>query len=92
MSTQVFVQPVGAEVDVDRRLRRGDALIVEARDVVRDGEIVVAESDAGPCVGRYTASAGEIVLYPIESAGAPCRARRESLRVRGVVIGVRSAL
>ena len=92
MSERVFVQSVGAEVDFDRRLRRGDVLIVEARDAVRDGEIIVADSESGACVGRFATGTGEIVLYPLEAAGAPQRARCEDLRVRGVVIGVRSAL
>jgi hypothetical protein len=43
-------------------------------------------------VGRYVASSGEIVMYPLETTGAPARLRREALHVRGVVIGVRSAL
>jgi SOS-response transcriptional repressor LexA len=92
MERNVFVQPVGAEVEIDRRLRRGDALIVEAREAVRDGEIFVAESGAGPCVGRWNAAASEILLYPLEVAGAPARLERQALHVRGVVIGVRSAL
>lgn len=92
MERGVFIQPVGAEVEIDRRLRRGDALIVEARAAVRDGEIVVAESALGACVGRWAASGGEIVLYPLEAAGAPLRLQRDTAHVRGVVIGVRSAL
>jgi len=92
MEHEVFVQRVGAEVDLDRRLRCGDALIVESRDVVRDGEIVIAESDSGPCVGQYATRAAEIVLYPIAAAGEPARIRRQDLHVRGVVIGVKSAL
>lgn len=92
MDRGVFIQLVKAEVELDRRLRRGDALVVEARDAVRDGEIVVADGASGACVGRYVASAGEIVLYPLEAPGAPARLRREALHVRGVVIGVRSTL
>ena len=92
MDRRVFLQPVNAEIELDRRLRCGDALVVEAREAVRDGEIIVAESEAGACVGRYVASAGEIVLYPLEAPGAPARLRREALHVRGVVIGVKSAL
>jgi SOS-response transcriptional repressor LexA len=92
MDGSVFVQPVGAEVQLDRRLRRGDALIVESRAAVRDGELVVAESEAGTAVGRYDAAAAEIVLYPLEAAGQPARVRRQELHVRGVVIGVKSSL
>ena len=92
MPKRVFTQSVGTEIDLDRRLRRGDVLIVEARDAARDGEIIVADGESGACVGRFAAGADEIVLYPLEAAGAPRRARCEALRVRGVVIGIRSAL
>lgn len=88
----VFVQPVGVEVDLDRRLRRGDALIVEARESVRDGELVVAEAAGGAVVGRYTAARADLLVYPLEVPGAPQRVQRARLRVRGVVIGLRSAL
>jgi SOS-response transcriptional repressor LexA len=91
MESQVFVQPVGVEVELDRRLRRGDALIVETRLTARDGELIVAESECGACVGRW-ATGAEIVLYPLETAGAPARVRGEAVQLRGVVIGVRSSL
>ena len=92
MSARVFTQSVGVEIDLDRRLRRGDVLIVEARDAVRDGEIIVADGESGACVGRFATGADEIVLYPLEAAGLSRRTRCEALRVRGVVIGIRSAL
>jgi SOS-response transcriptional repressor LexA len=92
MQHDVFVEPVRVEVGLDRRLRCGDALIAESRDAVRDGEIVIAESDSGPCVGRYLTGEDEIVLYPLTSTAVPTRVRREELRVRGVVIGVKSSL
>jgi len=92
MDTRVFVQPVNVEVDLDRRLRRGDALIVEVRDAARDGELVVAECGGGVGVGRYAAAEPEILLYPLDSGWAPARVPRAGLRLRGVVIGMRSAL
>lgn len=92
METQVFVQTVGVEVELDRRLRRGDVLIIEARRDVRDGELVVAEGDGGAVVGRYVAAQPELLVHPLHTQGGPQRVQRQSLRVRGVVIGVRSAL
>ena len=91
MDHDVFMQPVRAEVELDRRLRRGDSLIVESRDALRDGEIFVAESAAGACVGRW-AQTGDLTLYPRESIGLPALVRREDLRLLGVVIGVKSPL
>jgi SOS-response transcriptional repressor LexA len=92
METRVFVQNVAVEVELDRRLRSGDALIVEARQDVRDGELVVADGEGGAVVGRYAATQPELLAYPLEFPGAPQRLRRDALRVRGVVIGLRSAL
>ena len=92
MQTHVFVQPVAVEVDLDRRLRRGDALIVEARESARDGEIVVAETDAGAVIGHYATAQPDVLVYPLEAPGAPRRVPRAGLRLRGVVIGLRSAL
>jgi len=92
MRSHVFVQPVEVEVDLDRRLRCGDALIVESRATVRDGEWIVAASDAGPCVGRYVQTAGDLLLYPLVPGGVPTRVRRDDMHVCGVVIGVKTAL
>jgi SOS-response transcriptional repressor LexA len=92
MGTQVFVQRVETEVELDRRLRRGDVLIVEPRDAVRDGEWIVAENGAGPCIGRYVQAAGELLLYPLGPGGAPAPVRYEDLHVCGVVIGVKTSL
>ena len=92
MSTHVFVQPVGVDVDLDRRLRRGDALIVEARGDARDGEVVVAETEDGAVIGRYAAAQDDVLVYALETAAAPRRVPRAGLRLRGVVIGWRSAL
>ena len=67
-------------------------LIIEARRDVRDGELVVAEGDGGAVVGRYVAAQPELLVHPLHTQGGPQRVQRQSLRVRGVVIGVRSAL
>lgn len=92
MERDVFIQPVLTEVDLDRRLRRGDALVVEPRDSVRDGELFVAEDADGVYVGRYALAGSTCVMHPLAGPGAPAPRRRESLQVRGVVIGVRSTL
>ncbi|HZL85616.1 MAG TPA: S24 family peptidase [Candidatus Krumholzibacteria bacterium] len=92
METNVFVQAVEIEVDLDRRLRRGDALIVEERQTVRDGELVVAEADRVAVVGRFAGAEPDMLVYPLAAQGGPRRVRREALHVRGVVIGLRSVL
>lgn len=91
MAPVVYVQPVHAEVELDRHLHRGDELIVERRDHARHGEWIVAESSTGACVGLY-ADTPELLLYPLESPGTTVSLPRQQVRVRGVVIGMRSAL
>jgi len=87
----VYVQPVKTEIELDRHLHCGDELIVERRQQARVGEWVVVESDAGACVGLYSDKA-EVLLYTLETASQPRPMQRHDLAVRGVVIGMRSAL
>jgi len=87
----VYVQPVKTEIELDRHLHCGDQLIVERREQARVGEWIVAESDAGMCVGLY-AETPELTLYPLETTGHRMALARHAVRVRGVVIGMRSAL
>ncbi len=87
----VFVQLVHAQVDLDRRLRHGDALIVEERAVLRDGELFVAESDTGAWIGRYAAGTDPFWMYSLD-VGSPKSLPRDTVHVRGAVIGVRSAI
>lgn len=92
METHVFIQPVEVEVDLDRRLQRGDSLIVEARNQARDGELVIADGATGACVGRYESSKPELLLYALEVESAPTRVQRNDVQVLGVVIGMKSSL
>jgi hypothetical protein len=87
----MFVQTVHAPVDLDRRLRHGDALIVEERAALRDGELFVAESAAGAWIGRYAAGTDPLWMYSLE-AGTPAALPRDTVHVRGAVIGVRTAI
>jgi len=87
----VYVQPVKTEIELDRHLHSGDELIIERRQQARVGEWVVVESDAGACVGLYSDKA-ELLLYTLETSGQPLTMQRHGLSVRGVVIGMRSAL
>jgi SOS-response transcriptional repressor LexA len=92
MSPPVFIQPVRVAVHLDRPLRPGDALVVEARQDAGEGDLFVAEGEEGVVVGRYTTSRTDLEVVSLEAAGKPRRVRRDALRLRGVVIGLRSAL
>jgi hypothetical protein len=78
----VFVQRVHAQVDLDRRLRQGDALIVEERAVLRDGELFVAESDAGAWIGRHAAGTDPFDVFAEIAHPNHCR---DAVHVRGAV-------
>lgn len=92
MGPAVFIQPVKVEVDLGRLLHPGDALVIEARQRAREGELVVAEGEGGAVVGRYTTAGPDLLMAPLEVPGEPRRMQRDTLRLRGVVIGLRSAL
>jgi SOS-response transcriptional repressor LexA len=87
----VYIQPVQTEVELDRRLHRGDELIVECRQQARVGEWIVAEAENGACVGLYSDGA-ELQLHPLETSSGCVTLPRQDVRVRGIVIGMRSAL
>lgn len=87
----VYIQPVRNDVELDRHLHRGDELIVERRQQARIGEWIIAEVEAGTCVGLYS-DRPELRLYPLETPGGCVALPRQDVRVCGVVIGMRSAL
>jgi len=92
MGPTVFIQPVQVAIDLDRPLRPGDALVVEARQDAGEGELVVADGKEGAVVGRYTAARSDLLVVSLETPGEPRRVPWNTLRLRGVVIGLRSAL
>jgi len=89
--SSLYIQSVRTEVELDRHLHSGDELIVERRQEARVGEWIVVESDAGACVGLYSENT-ELLLYALETPGRPRTMQRQDVSVRGVVIGMRSAL
>ena len=91
MGSFVYVQPVKTEIELDRHLHCGDELLVEQRQRARVGEWIVTESNVGACVGLYAAD-GDLVLYALEVPQQMFSVKRENVCVRGVVIGMRSAL
>ena len=91
MGSHVYVQPVQVEVELDRHLHCGDELIVEQRARARVGEWIVAESDVGACVGLYSTDA-ELTLHRLEVSQQMFSVKRENVKIRGVVIGMRSVL
>ena len=91
MRSLVYVQSVKTEIELDRHLHCGDELIVEKRQHARVGEWIIVESDVGACVGLYSEDV-EVLLYALEVPQQMFSVKRETVSVRGVVIGMRSAL
>ena len=74
---------------IDEQIRDGDLVVVEDRQVARNGEMVVALIDGSDVTLKtFYREKNHIRLQPANKALAPIIARPETVRVQGVVIGV----
>ena len=74
---------------IDEQIRDGDLVVVEDRQVARNGEMVVALIDGSDVTLKtFYREKNHIRLQPANEALAPIIARPEAVRVQGVVIGV----
>ena len=74
---------------IDEQIRDGDLVVVEDRQVARNGEMVVALLDGTDVTLKtFYREKNHIRLQPANEALAPIIARPEAVRVQGVVIGV----
>ena len=74
---------------IDEQIRDGDLVVVEDRQVVRDGEMVVALLDGSDVTLKtFYREKSHVRLQPANETLAPIIARPEAVRVQGVVIGV----
>ena len=74
---------------IDEQIRDGDLVVVEDRQVVRDGEMVVALLDGSDVTLKtFYREKSHVRLQPANETHAPIIARPEAVRVQGVVIGV----
>ncbi len=74
---------------IDEQIRDGDLVVVEDRQVARNGEMVVALIDGSDVTLKTLyREKNHIRLQPANTALAPIIARPEAVRVQGVVIGV----
>ena len=74
---------------IDEQIRDGDLVVVEDRQVVRDGEMVVALLDGSDVTLKtFYREKNHVRLQPANETLAPIIARPEAVRVQGVVIGV----
>ena len=74
---------------IDEQIRDGDLVVVEDRQVARNGEMVVALLDGSDVTLKtFYREKNHIRLQPANKSLAPIIARPETVRVQGVVIGV----
>ena len=74
---------------IDEQIRDGDLVVVENRQVARNGEVVVALLDGSDVTLKtFYREKNHIRLQPANKSLAPIIARPEAVRVQGVVIGV----
>lgn len=74
---------------IDEQIRDGDLVVVEDRQIARNGEMVVALLDGSDVTLKtFYREKNQIRLQPANEALAPIIARPEAVRVQGVVIGV----
>lgn len=85
-----YVLQVKGDSMIDEQIRDGDYVIVEDRQVARDGEMVIAliDGEAATLKKLYRERGARIRLQPANERLEPIVLDAERVRVRGVVIGV----
>jgi repressor LexA len=74
---------------IDEQIREGDYVIIEERQVARDGETVVALVDGSDATLKRIYREGSTVrLQPSHPTMAPIVVAAERVSVQGVVVGL----
>jgi len=85
----VYVLRVRGESMIEDHLCDGDYVVIERREIAKNGEQVVALLDTGEAtLKRYYRESGKIRLQPANSAMEPRIVDADRVRIQGVVIGV----
>ena len=83
-----YVLRVKGNSMIEDHIADGDYVIIERREIARDGEIVVALLDDGTAtLKRYFKERGRVRLQPANSAMNPIYVDKD-LKIQGVLIGV----
>ena len=87
--TNSFVLRVQGDSMIDEQIRDGDFVVVERRNVARDGETVVALIDGSEAtLKRFFKQGQRVRLQPANRSMKPIHVSPASLQIQGVVIGV----
>ena len=74
---------------IDEQIRDGDLVVVEDRQTVQNGEMVIALlEDSEVTLKKFYRENGHIRLQPANDAIAPMIVRADKIQVQGVVVGV----
>ena len=74
---------------IDEQIRDGDLVVVEDRQTVQNGEMVIALLEGFEVtLKKFYRENGHIRLQPANDAIAPIIVRADKIQVRGVVVGV----
>ncbi len=84
-----FVLRVRGDSMIDEHIREDDYVIVERRNVARNGQTVVALLDTGEAtLKKFYREQGRIRLQPANDNYEPIYATPETVQIQGVVVGV----
>ena len=87
--TGVYVLKVRGDSMIEDHLCDGDYVVIERRNVARNGEQVVALLDTGEAtLKRFYREGSKIRLQPANSSMAPRIVDAARCKVQGVVIGL----
>ncbi len=85
---QSYVLQVDGDSMIDEGILDGDWVVVEHRDVARNGELVVAlVDDENATLKRFQLDGVEVVLHPANAAYEPQRYPADRVQIQGVVVG-----
>ena len=84
-----YILKVQGESMIDEQIRDGDMVIVEGRQVARDGETVVALIDRSEVtLKRFFHEGATVRLQPANDLMAPITIPADRIQVQGVVVGL----
>jgi len=74
---------------IDEQIRDGDTVVVETREMARNGETVIALIDGdGATVKQYQRNGATIYLHPANPDYPVMEYNEERVQIQGVVVGV----
>lgn len=85
---QCYVLQIRGDSMIDDGIFDGDWVVIEKREVARNGEIVVALIDNQEAtLKRIEQCPNEVILYPANTTMKPMHFRPDQVQIQGVVVG-----